>query len=50
VTNWKVFPSPNWTTQKAAMKAPVIFDGRSLYEPHAMLEANTEYFGIGRNT
>ncbi len=50
VTEWKAYRSPNWAALKAAMNAPVIFDGRNLYEPHILQEADIEYFGIGRNT
>ena len=32
VTEWKVFRSPNFDTMKA-LKAPLVFDGRNLYEP-----------------
>jgi UDPglucose 6-dehydrogenase len=48
VTEWKAFRSPNLTRLKAAMKKPVIFDGRNLYEPHAMKSNGITYFGIGR--
>ncbi|MBC7405032.1 MAG: UDP-glucose/GDP-mannose dehydrogenase family protein, partial [Cytophaga sp.] len=48
VTEWKAYRSPNWTTLKAAMKAPVIFDGRNLYEPHGMQETGIDYVAIGR--
>lgn len=50
VTEWKAYRSPNWTALKAAMNAPIIFDGRNLYEPYILQEADIEYFGIGRNT
>ncbi|MFP3560201.1 UDP binding domain-containing protein, partial [Paraburkholderia sp. SIMBA_049] len=36
VTEWKEFRSPDFTRLKAELKAPVIFDGRNLYEPDAM--------------
>ena len=48
VTEWKAYRSPNWTALKAAMKAPLIFDGRNLYEPHILLDKGIEYHGIGR--
>jgi UDPglucose 6-dehydrogenase len=50
VTEWKAYRSPNWTALKAAMKVPVIFDGRNLYEPHSLQDAGISYVGIGRNT
>ena len=48
VTEWQAYRSPNWTALKAAMKTPVIFDGRNLYEPQAMQESSMEYVAIGR--
>lgn len=48
VTEWTVFRSPNFETMKALMKAPLIFDGRNLYEPATMREAGFEYVPIGR--
>jgi UDPglucose 6-dehydrogenase len=50
VTEWKVYRSPNWPALKAAMKTPVIFDGRNLYEPLSLQDAGINYVGIGRNT
>jgi len=47
-TEWKAYRSPNWTALKAAMKEPVIFDGRNLYEPQAMQENGVQYVAIGR--
>ena len=49
VTEWKAYRSPNWTAMKAAMKSPVIFDGRNLYEPQAMQSSGIEYVAIGRS-
>ena len=48
VTEWKAYCSPNWTALKAKMIAPVIFDGRNLYEPRDMKWQGIEYHGIGR--
>lgn len=48
VTEWKAYRSPNWVALKDAMKAPVIFDGRNLYEPQAMQESGIHYVAIGR--
>jgi len=48
VTEWKVFRSPDFGVIKAALKYPVIFDGRNLYEPTQMRELGFEYFAIGR--
>jgi UDPglucose 6-dehydrogenase len=49
VTEWKAFRSPDFEQIKARLKAPIIFDGRNLFEPAAMLDAGIEYHGIGRS-
>jgi UDPglucose 6-dehydrogenase len=47
VTEWQAFKSPNFEALKKALKSPVIFDGRNLYEP-AIREQGFEYHAIGR--
>ncbi|TFW18914.1 UDP-glucose/GDP-mannose dehydrogenase family protein [Massilia arenosa] len=49
VTEWKTFRSPDFDRIKAVLKAPVIFDGRNLFEPEVMAENGFEYHGIGRS-
>ena len=48
VTEWKTFRAPDFAAMKAALKSPVVFDGRNLYEPDAMHELGFEYYPIGR--
>jgi UDPglucose 6-dehydrogenase len=48
VTEWKEFRNPDFDAIKAALKQPLIFDGRNLYEPAFMRELGIEYRGIGR--
>jgi UDPglucose 6-dehydrogenase len=48
LTEWKAFKSPDFDSLKKALKAPLIFDGRNLYEPDAMREIGVEYHAIGR--
>ncbi|CAB3765617.1 UDP-glucose dehydrogenase family protein [Paraburkholderia humisilvae] len=48
VTEWKEFKSPDFVHLKAALKSPLIFDGRNLYEPDAMTELGIDYHSIGR--
>ncbi|MEI6003081.1 UDP-glucose 6-dehydrogenase, partial [Paraburkholderia bengalensis] len=48
VTEWKEFKSPDFARLKAELKAPLIFDGRNLYEPEAMSELGIDYYSIGR--
>jgi UDPglucose 6-dehydrogenase len=48
VTEWKEFLSPDFAALKAAMRQPVVFDGRNVYDPAVMREAGFSYRGIGR--
>ena len=48
VTEWKIFKSPDFGALAQALKTPLIFDGRNLYEPEVMAELGIEYYGIGR--
>ncbi|KMY85765.1 UDP-glucose dehydrogenase [Candidatus Paraburkholderia calva] len=48
VTEWKEFKSPDFGYLKSALKTPVIFDGRNLYEPESMAELGIDYYAIGR--
>ncbi len=48
VTEWKTFRAPDFAAMKTSMKAPVIFDGRNLYEPDTMRDLGFAYFPIGR--
>jgi UDPglucose 6-dehydrogenase len=47
MTEWKAFKSPNFAALKLALKQPVIFDGRNLYDPSIRAQG-FEYFAIGR--
>ena len=49
-TEWKAYRSPDFAAIKDALKQPVIFDGRNLYEPVALRDAGFEYAAIGRQT
>jgi len=48
VTEWKEFRSPDFDALKAKLKAPIIFDGRNLYDPKAVRDLGFEYLAIGR--
>jgi UDPglucose 6-dehydrogenase len=48
VTEWKAYRSPDLATVKAALRQPVIFDGRNILEPLEVREAGFHYEGIGR--
>jgi UDPglucose 6-dehydrogenase len=48
LTEWREFRSPDWSALLAALREPVVLDGRNLYEPAAMIAMGFEYAGIGR--
>jgi UDPglucose 6-dehydrogenase len=48
LTEWKAFKSPDFGALKESLTTPLIFDGRNLYEPDALLELGIEYHAIGR--
>jgi len=48
VTEWRQFRSPDFEQIRAALKQPVVFDGRNLYDPALMAGMGIEYLGIGR--
>jgi UDPglucose 6-dehydrogenase len=47
-TEWKEFRSPDFGLIASALKAPVIFDGRNLYEPDMLERHGLTYYAIGR--
>jgi UDPglucose 6-dehydrogenase len=48
VTEWQEFRSPDFAAIRAALKHPLVFDGRNLYDPALVRAAGLEHFGIGR--
>jgi UDPglucose 6-dehydrogenase len=48
VTEWKEFRSPDFGAIASALKHPLVFDGRNLYDPALVRGAGLEYFSIGR--
>lgn len=48
VTEWKEFRTPDFDQIRKALKQPLIFDGRLLYEPRKMKALGFEYHSIGR--
>ncbi|TLY49168.1 MAG: UDP-glucose/GDP-mannose dehydrogenase family protein [Gammaproteobacteria bacterium] len=48
VTEWKAFWSPDFARIKDRLRAPAIFDGRNIYDPHLVEAAGIAYYGIGR--
>jgi UDPglucose 6-dehydrogenase len=49
VTEWNEFRNPDFARIKKALRRPVIFDGRNLYQPDQMRKLGFTYYGIGRN-
>lgn len=48
VTEWKEFRSADMDTIKHKLSAPLVFDGRNLYDPKLVRAQGVEYFPIGR--
>jgi UDPglucose 6-dehydrogenase len=48
VTEWQEFRSPDFDFIKGALRSPVIFDGRNLYDPAHMLRDGFSYYAVGR--
>jgi len=48
VTEWQAFRSPDFDIIKNRLKAPIIFDGRNIYEPGTLKELGFTYYSIGR--
>jgi UDPglucose 6-dehydrogenase len=49
VTEWKEFRNPDFEIIKKSLKAPVIFDGRNLYDLDKLNELKFSYYSIGRS-
>jgi UDPglucose 6-dehydrogenase len=49
VTEWKTFRSPDFDRARQLLNAPIIFDGRNLFDPELIADAGFEYHGIGRS-
>jgi UDPglucose 6-dehydrogenase len=48
VTEWNEFKFLNLERLRAAMRRPVVFDGRNVWEPERMRRLGFEYHSIGR--
>jgi len=49
VTEWSVFRTPSFKVMRELLKAPVIFDGRNLYDLDYMRSEGFYYASIGRD-
>jgi UDPglucose 6-dehydrogenase len=50
VTEWHQYRRPDFDRLKRAMRSPVIFDGRNIWDPNEMRAQGFVYHGIGRGT
>jgi UDPglucose 6-dehydrogenase len=48
VTEWQEFRSPDFERLRELLKAPVIFDGRNLYDPGMVSRFGIAYYAVGR--
>ena len=48
VTEWNEFRQPDFVRIKAAMKQPVLFDGRNIWNAQRLRELGFAYYGVGR--
>ncbi len=48
MTEWKQYQRPDFAQLKKRLKAPLIFDGRNVYELSMMREQGFQYYSIGR--
>ena len=48
VTEWNEFRFPDFERISKALKEPVVFDGRNVYDPRAMADMGFDYYSIGR--
>ncbi|HUG40838.1 MAG TPA: UDP-glucose/GDP-mannose dehydrogenase family protein [Longimicrobiales bacterium] len=48
ITEWQPYRRPDFKRMQTLLKAPVILDGRNLFQPQRMAEAGFEYWSVGR--
>ncbi|TWU30344.1 UDP-glucose dehydrogenase family protein [Bythopirellula polymerisocia] len=48
MTEWNDYKRPDWDEMASLLRAPVIFDGRNLYEPERMQSRGFTYYSVGR--
>jgi UDPglucose 6-dehydrogenase len=49
VTEWNEFRQPDWARLARAMRTPVVFDGRNVWDPGKARAAGFTYYGVGRS-
>ena len=48
ITEWRQFRMPAWDRVRDAMRAPVLIDGRNIYDAKEMAQAGFDYYCIGK--
>ena len=48
LTEWQAFRAPDFDAIRSRLTAPVIFDGRNLYDPARLARRGFTYYAIGR--
>lgn len=48
LTEWKQFRIPSWAVMRKAMKAPVLVDGRNIYDKAEVMAEEFRYSAIGK--
>jgi UDPglucose 6-dehydrogenase len=48
ITDWNEYRNPDFDRIKAALKAPLVVDGRNLFKPDRMAAAGFRYVPLGR--
>lgn len=48
LTEWKQFRMPSWAVMRKAMKAPVLVDGRNIYDKAEVVAEGFRYSAIGK--
>ncbi|MEM6459337.1 MAG: UDP-glucose/GDP-mannose dehydrogenase family protein [Planctomycetota bacterium] len=48
-TDWDAFKQPDFDKLRVRLNAPVIFDGRNLYNPETLANRGFTYVSVGRN-
>lgn len=48
VTEWQDFRTPDFEALKLALRSPIIFDGRNLYDAEKLEQLGFTYYSIGR--
>lgn len=48
VTEWQNFRAPDFDLLKTTLRAPIIFDGRNMYDPKRMSKKGFRYYSVGR--